>query len=118
MSSDYAGFRAVQSQNSAFETVQARARDAFSADEQRVAYSSRDTRGVVDVAGCMFVLYCALAIFTVGYAASRRPRAPLREIALLVGAIVLYPVLVGPVQRALFGATAWTLKILRYSVFA
>lgn len=117
MSADSTNFRAVQSQNAAAASLQKRVEDAYSSDGRRVEYDARDGRDIGRVNGWLTALYCALAFAAVARVATRRPRGSAYWLAAVVLAAALYPVLVGPAERALYWAASRTAETVRHAVF-
>ena len=117
MSPDLASLRAVQSQNAAVASLRRRVEDAYSADGRRVEYDARDARDIGRANGWLTALYCALAFAVVARVATRRPRGPAYGLAAVVLAAALYPILVGPAERALYWAASRAAEAMRYALF-
>jgi hypothetical protein len=114
MSSD---FRTVQSQNTAMSAIKTRMEQAYSSDNRRTVYDAREIRGIVGAKNFMFAIYCILSIVVLVRMTTHRPRVSTETMVCASSAIVLYPVLIGPLQRALLWLIEYAGGLFRYSVF-
>ena len=110
-------FHTVQSQNLAMAAVKARMDDAYSSDGRRTVYDAREIHGILSAKNVMFALYCILSIAVLVRMTMHRPRVSTETMAALASAIVMYPLLIGPLQRALLWLIEYGIGLFRYSVF-
>lgn len=114
MSSD---FLTVQSQNLAVSAIKTRMEQAHSSDNRRTVYDVREIHGILSVKNFMFALYCLLSIAVLVRMTTRQPRVSTEMMVALASAIVMYPVFIGPFQRALLWLAEYAMGLFRYSVF-
>jgi hypothetical protein len=114
MSSD---FRTVQSQNLAISSIKTRMDEAYSPDNRRTVYDAREIRSIVSAKTFMFAIYCILSVAVLVRMTTHQPRVSTEIMVALASAIVLYPILIGPVQRAILWLIAYAVGLFRYSVF-